>query len=88
MFMFPGGLYSQIVSSSIVTDEDDVRQTYGGAPRDQNRDIHLTCRGRDCKRGYQVPPRDVTTEGLRHDYQASLRFAALGNYHRHLFVNI
>ena len=49
-----------------VTDEDHVCQNCRGAPGGQNRDIHLTFRGRDCN-------------ALRHDYQASLHFTALGN---------
>ena len=33
----------------------------GGGPGSQNRDIHLTFLGLRLQRGYQVPPRDVTT---------------------------
>ena len=50
-----------------------------GAPGGQNRDIHLTFSEPRLQRSYQVSPRDITTEVLRHDYQASLCFAVLGN---------
>ena len=32
-----------------------------GTPGGQNRDIHLTFLGPRLQRGYQVPPRDITT---------------------------
>ena len=49
------------IYSHLVTDEDHVCQTCGGAPGGQNRDIHLTFPGLRLQRAYQVPQRDVTT---------------------------
>ena len=63
------------IYSRPVTDEDHVCQTCGGPPGGQNCDVHLTFLGVRLQRSYQVSPRDVTTEALCHDYQASLRFA-------------
>ena len=63
------------IYSPPVTDEDHVCQTCGGGPGGQNRDIHLTFLGPRLQHGYEVSLRDITTEALRHDYQASLHSA-------------
>ena len=62
-------LKTYLLTPSAVTDEDHVCQTCREVPGGQNRDIHLTFSGPDCN----------ALQALRHDYQASLRFAALGN---------
>ena len=81
-----GSRAKNISTDRSVADEDHVCQTcrdHGG----QNCDIHLTFPGvRLLQCGYQVSPRDVTTEALHHDYQASLHFTVVGNYLIHIYI--
>ena len=43
--------------------------------------MHLTFPGPKLQHGYQVSPRDITTEALRHDYQTSLHSAIIFTLH-------
>ena len=71
-----------------VTDEDHMCQTYGGPLEAKTMTYIWHSRGRDCNTATKYHRVTSALRVLRHDYQASLHFAALGNYSNCFYMSL